>query len=137
VPEDVAQLAHRIRTRLPRVKSGTLRFWGEWFGRPYDNVHCLVRCETEDKILRLYFNEDEVLSVWAPRDLAVSDQAFKIADAARVRWEWYSYGKPKIEANRYFLEYSRTADGIASSTNIDWYKPELKPTAKQPAVEIL
>ena len=25
------------------AKSGTLRFWGDWFGRPMDNVHTVAK----------------------------------------------------------------------------------------------
>jgi hypothetical protein len=137
VADEITRQEDLIRASSPRVKSGTLRFWGDWFGRPYDNIHHLVHCDVDGDLLRLYFNDDEVLCVWAPRGLEVSDQIFKIADAAKVRWDWYSHGKPKTEENRYFLEYTKTADGIDSSTNVDWYKPELKPSVMNSAVEIL
>jgi hypothetical protein len=40
------QLAERINAALP-VKSGALRVWGDWFGRPYDNMHVIVSASSE------------------------------------------------------------------------------------------
>jgi hypothetical protein len=34
-----------IANLLRHVKRGTLRFWGEWFGRQYDNIHIVVSCD--------------------------------------------------------------------------------------------
>jgi len=41
--DQTEKLADRIKQTLPKVPSVTLRFWGEWFGRPYDNCHTLAR----------------------------------------------------------------------------------------------
>jgi hypothetical protein len=43
--------------------SGSLRFWGEWFGRPFDNYHRRVACEVTDECLQFRFKEAEVLAV--------------------------------------------------------------------------
>jgi len=135
---ETRRLAGQISRALPNVKSGTLRFWGEWFGRPYDNRHTLVRCEaSQDDLLKLYFHEDEVLSVWSPRGLTISSSSFRIAEAHRVRWEWFYYGRPKIASNLYFEEFVKSPEGILVTSNIDWYKPDFRPTPSMAAVEIL
>jgi len=42
----------------------------------------------------MHFGEEEVLSIWAPRDLHIgpsrlrSEPILRIRDAERVRWEW-------------------------------------------------
>jgi hypothetical protein len=36
---DAARVRDAILGALPNVKSGTLRIWGDWFGRPHDNIH--------------------------------------------------------------------------------------------------
>jgi hypothetical protein len=97
---EVEQLADRIRRVLPDVKKGTLRFWGIWFGRPHDNCHTLVKCDTEREVLRLYFDQGEILSVWSPKRLSVKTAKFRISNADRVRWEWFSYGRPKDSFNQ-------------------------------------
>jgi hypothetical protein len=134
---DAEQLADRISKALPHVKSGTLRFWGEWFGQPHDNCQTLLRCAAQEDILRLYFNEGETLSVWSPLKLTLDDSTFRISIADRVRWEWFYYGRPKVDSNLYFLDYVRYPKGVTATTNVDWYQPNLKPKGSRPAVEIL
>jgi hypothetical protein len=51
------EIAKDITEILPHVKRGILRFWGKWFGRPFDNYHWLVACDANDDCLRLRFNE--------------------------------------------------------------------------------
>jgi hypothetical protein len=135
--DEAQQIADAIRAALPHVKSGTLRFWGQWFGRPHDNFHRLVGCEVEQNILKVYFNEAEVLSVWSPASAIVSPLRFRITRADRVRWEWFYYGRPKIAANLYFEEYINSPETITATTNVDWYTPEFKTNRRKPAVEIL
>jgi hypothetical protein len=141
--DDAQTMAEFIKQQLPNIEPGTLRFWGEWFGRPYDNLHRLVDCDAQGDLLHVHFKEGEVLSVWSPRDLHIgpsklrSEPILRIRDAARVRWDWFSYGRPQIAANRYFEQFVRTSEGIEATTNVDWYSPNLKPLKGQPAVEML
>ena len=128
-------IAGRINSAVPRL-AGTLRFWGQWFGRPYDNVHDVVGCEIETDRLRIRFGGGEVLSVWAPRSVWVFDRNFSIKNADRVLWEWFYYGRPHLPENRYFESYTRTADGIIAEANADWYTPDLRPSRDHPAVEL-
>ena len=101
------RMSKRLNGRLTDVKSGTLRFWGEWFGRPYDNVHRLISCAADGDMLRLHFSEGELLSISNPRWMIANRLIFRISGAAQVRWEWFYYGRPKIEANLYFMEFER------------------------------
>jgi len=64
--ESVEELVERISRIIPNIPAGGLRFWGAWFGRPYDAFHQIVKGEAEQGVLRLTFNEREILSVWAP-----------------------------------------------------------------------
>lgn len=104
---------------LPRVKSGTLRFWGSWFGRPHDNHHEIVGGQAEGDLLTVRFNEDEVLRIWAPRGATIDENHFRIVDANRVRWEWFYYGRPKIPSNLYFEEFTTDGAEIRVETNVD------------------
>src|SRR5260370_37575386 len=93
------QIAARLGGSISDVKSGSLRIWGQWFGRPMDNWHTLVGCDAEGDLLRFRFNEGENLLVWAPRDVTIDQARFRIPDAHHVRWEWFYYGRPKVTAN--------------------------------------
>jgi hypothetical protein len=134
---EAERIAELIKRQLPDIKAGTLRFWGEWFGRPHDNVHRLIGRNADADLLQMYFDESEVLSVWSPHGLAIGEHMFRIADATRVRWEWFYYGRPQTAANRYFEEFVRIADRIEATTNVDWYEPTLRPEPARAAVEIL
>jgi hypothetical protein len=134
---EAEEVAKQIRSALPTLKSGTLRFWGQWFGRPFDNLHSVVGCNAQGELLQVFFNEGETLSVWAPRGAAVGENVFRVGDAERVRWEWFYYGRPRIPANLYFEEYVKSAEGVSATTNVDWYTPDLRPDLSHPAVEIV
>ena len=100
------EMAQTIDRAPPRVKHGSLQFFGEWFGRPGDNNHSIVAAEANENRLRLTFDDDETLDVWDPEELELgSDQLLVIRSASRVRWEWCSYGEPKTPENWHYIEY--------------------------------
>jgi hypothetical protein len=134
---ETQKINDQINKALPDIKRGTLRFWGDWFGRPHDNLHRLVSCECAQDVLTLHFDESEILCVWDPKALTIDRETFQIADADRVRWEWFDYGRPKTAANLYFLEYVKSLDAILATTNVDWYEPHFKTIRTAAAVEIL
>jgi hypothetical protein len=74
--------------------SGTLRFWGDWFGRPMDNVHIVteVRLDEKDNKLTLRFSNNEVCTIFDPVNIVSTDKQFCILDASKITWQWYSYG---------------------------------------------
>jgi len=82
---EAEQTANRIRIALPNIKCGTLRFWGSWFGQPYDNRHQIVDCEAEGQILLVRFDQSELLSVFSPRNASINEKRFRIDDADRAR----------------------------------------------------
>jgi hypothetical protein len=96
------RLVHFSGYRGTQSQVGSLRFWGEWFGRPYDNCHTLVSCRAEEDVLRLSFDQGETLSTWSPTGLTLDKST---SDADRVRWEWFSYGKAKTPENLYNLYF--------------------------------
>jgi len=134
---EAEQIAERINEQLATIKSGTLRFWGHWFGRPQDNWHQVVSCTSNKEILKLKFNEDESLYVWEARNATVSSETFRIASSSRVRWEWYYYGRPKTADNLYFQDFVRTKRRVEPETNVNWYEPTFEFDLSLPAVEIL
>ena len=134
---EAEQIAARIKAALPRLKTGTLRFWGEWFGRPYDNVHRVIDCDAKDDLLHIQFNEGESLHLWSPQQAELDHLMFRIQSAARVRWEWFAYGGPKSQQNRYFMDFTRIGDKVDAQTNFDWHAPNLQPTLQAPAVEMV
>jgi hypothetical protein len=124
-----------VQAAFPSLPSGTLRFWGVWFGRPYDNIHRIVSCSAYDDVLTLLFNEAETLTVRAPRRATVDAQVFRIRSADEVRWEWYSYGLPQTPENRHHLHLIRAGRRVRIESN--WPFEESLPDSAACAVEIL
>jgi hypothetical protein len=122
---------------LPDVNRGSLRFWGQWFGRTYDNVHTIVKCEASGQILRLFFDEGETLSITLPKGISVKNSLFNIKNATSVKWEWFSYGLPKVASNLRFLEFQNKGLHIDVTSDRDSYQLNLTAKLRYPAVEIL
>jgi len=83
------------------VKGGTLCFWGDWFGRPYDNYHIVVSAEwnTGESILTLLFRNGEKCTVYNPQKIVNEEKQFYISDAKKIEWEWYPYGQECVPQN--------------------------------------
>src|ERR1700751_2220433 len=113
------QLAEDITNMLPRVKTGTLRFWGKWFGKPYDNCHRVISCDATDDCLRIRFDEGEVLTVWDPVMVEIDARKFRIGNASAVRWTWFYYGRAQTPENLFYEDYVLQEDGVAFRTNGD------------------
>jgi hypothetical protein len=118
---------------------GSLRFFGEWFGgRPYDSQHTLTDVLGDNSALVLSFDGGETLTIWKPTGVSVADDGLRIARAARVRWEWFYYGRPKASENRYSIDYRVNADGSINVADTgDWYEPRHHPDPSADAVGFL
>jgi hypothetical protein len=126
-----------IDAALPSAKRGTLRIWGQWFGRPYDNLHIPIAYTAFDEGLRFVFNEDEVLTIWKPQFLVLNEAKFEISKAVRVRWEWYWYGGPKTASNLKYLDYAQSVDRAELSSNADYLVSPQMVNISGPAVELV
>lgn len=133
---DIEALASTINNHLRDIRRGTLQFFGDWFGRPHDNIHTVVRAESNVACLRIHFDEGETLDIWGPAGLEIGAERFAISDAERVRWEWFCYGLERTAKNRFFLEYSRGRTHVIGTTNVDWYTPAFDTRRECPAVQI-
>jgi hypothetical protein len=112
------QIASRLKLVLPRLKFGSLRFWGEWFGgRAFENALKITDCDARDEVLHIQFDGDESLYVWSPQPAELNRTVFSIQNADRVRFEWFYYGRPKTDQNRYFMDFIRTDNRIDAQNN--------------------
>lgn len=120
--------AKNISDLLPDVRAGSLCFFGEWFGGRPDNWHTITQAIAEGDALFILFNEGETLTIVRPKRVTVSSDDFQIDEAARVRWEWFYYGRPRRRENLYVIEYVRTGSGgIEVTDTADWHEPEHHP----------
>lgn len=134
---EAEKICNEITKALPEITPGTMRFWGVWFGRPYDGAHRIVASEHDHGVLRLRFHNDEQLTVWSPIGLELNSSKFRIRDAERVLWEFIYAGRPRTDANRFFYDFAKTPQAIVGSSNVNWFTPDLKTDPALPAVEML
>ena len=133
------QIADQINRALPSVKTGSLCVYGDFFGRPYDNMHSVLSARTsssEDSLI-LDFDQGETLEVWEPQSALITPTAFAITAASRVRWTWFYYGRSQLPENQYFIEHLRSGDDVSVATDVDWAALEFSPSARRPAVQLL
>jgi len=126
-----AQLIAKRINAAPALTSGSLRFWGEGFGK-----HKLVQCSAIGDTLLVEFDDGGTLTVVDPDGLKLSATTLLIRSATSVRWQFY-HGRSRAPENLYFYEYRRSGTTIAASTNVNWYNPHLSPSVAENAVEIL
>jgi len=88
---------------------GTMRFWGDWFGRPMDNYHKVVKAvyNEESNILVMTFDNEEECTVYSPVGISSTKKSFYIEDADVVVWLWYYYGKERTKENRFQIQYTK------------------------------
>jgi hypothetical protein len=134
-----SQIADQINQAIPDVKAGSLCVYGDFVGRPYDNIFrvCSARTSPNGDALIVEFDEGGTLEVWAPNSASITRTVFAIATASRVRWQWFSYGLPQIPENLYSIDHVRTADVVAVTHTRGVSRRYVVHAASRHAVEIL
>ena len=138
---DPAQaIADALAPHLP-LRLGALKVWGDWFGRPYDNLHVVVAARVDsDGMLVLDFDQRECLRVVRPETWALdpeSREPLRIERADRVEWGWFSSGRSRTPDNWFEERHWRDSDSIHASSTANWYVPRYAPTQTEPAVIFL
>ena len=95
---------------------GSLRFFGDWFGRPMDNYHKVVNANYYDNsdILVITFDGGEECIVKSPIDIVSTKNSFYVKGANCVTWSWYCYGKEHIKENRLQIHYKKEDENIVT-----------------------
>lgn len=130
-----AEKLSKIITNLDVKPGGTLRFYGKWFGRPYDNYHKVLECSFHNGILNFKFDTGEQLIMWNPNKIEFNDKALIINQSSCVEFLRYSYGNSQAEEN---LIIDRYSNAEISNTSIKSRKVYNKFIDQSyPAVELL
>lgn len=87
-----------------KKQGGSLCFYGDWFGRPYDNYHEIKEYSYSDDVLEIVFDEWERLIVIEPSGITNTEKEFSISHAKLVKWSYYPYGSTQAEMNK--ISYS-------------------------------
>lgn len=91
-------------------KGGSLRFFGEWFGRPHDNFHRPLSAELSETVLVILFDGGEKCTVYDPFGIVNEPNDLHIERASKIVWEWYYYGKEKTPENLCRRVYERVSE---------------------------
>ena len=124
----------KIINNLEEKPGGTLRLYGEWFGRPFDNYHKILECMFKDRILHIIFETGEKIKVWNPDKITFNNSELMIKDSTCVEFLRYYQGKPQIEENLIIDRYSNDALINSSIKSGMFYKKFIK--KGYPAVEL-
>ncbi|CAN5901316.1 hypothetical protein BH11PSE1_BH11PSE1_09030 [soil metagenome] len=133
---DAERICTRITAHLPEAAAGSLRIWGQWFGRPREQFHTIASCSAEQDVLCVTFDSGERLTLWSPGRATISGEAFCVETARRVRWEWFYYDAPPTPKNVYFLDYSREDGPLIVQTNVNWMSTAIT-DQRGPAAELV
>ena len=71
---------------------GSLCFYGDWFGRPYDNFHKIVHTNYDGEILEIKFDQWERLIIYKPDNIISTKHELKITKAKKIKWMYIPYG---------------------------------------------
>jgi hypothetical protein len=111
MPTVADHIADQIRALGPRLATGTLRLFGEWYSHPGDVNWRPTAVDSAGLELTIWWNNHSVLRVWNPDDAFVDEHTFAIARASRVRLEFYeSAGDMERRQPRRFVDY-QVVDG--------------------------
>jgi hypothetical protein len=120
---------------------GSLRVFGDWFGRPMDNIHTAVTVRSQGDVLVIEFDEGETLTVDGATAIVFDPKArehrLTVERAERVRWMWYFYGRPRLLENLYVEEHWVEGSDVKARSTVDWYTPVFNPSLGAPAVEFV
>lgn len=122
-----------------KFKGGTLRFFGNWFGRPMDNYHEIRNVELDNKnnIITLTFDQDEELKVWNPSSIQIGKKELRIRKADKVLFKWHLYGEEKIEQNLRYDSYINNGISIEFETDFLPKKRNTQCHISEPALSII
>ncbi len=112
--------------------------FGDWFGRPLDNIHAARHAVAEGDDLLVTFDESEQLRISSPSRWTFDKDVFRVERARRVVWTWFSYGLPKHAENLFTIEHWMDDDGaVRARSDETWHSPKFSPSAQEPAAELL
>ena len=129
------QLRNAIYEQMSSLRSGSLTFWGNWFGGRFDNIHRIVGADSMDDTAVIYFDHAESLVIKEPEGWSLDGGHLLVREAELVRFQWFYYGRLPSRGTLQFQEYRRVDGRLAFNTDFPTGRsPELQETS--PAVQL-
>ena len=92
-------ISHHSKNIDILTQKGSLCFYGDWFGRPYDNCHKIIHTAYDGEILEIQFDQHERLLVYNPERISSTEQELKIEKAQKVKWIYIPYQSTSHETH--------------------------------------
>lgn len=74
------------------IKKGSLYFYGESVGKPYDNYRKIRSVHYDGELLIIKFEQREELIIYHPKDVENSEKELRIGRAAKIKWSYIPSG---------------------------------------------
>ncbi|MCP9752413.1 hypothetical protein [Ferruginibacter sp. HRS2-29] len=118
----IESLLQRIGDNIQPQLTGSVCFWGQWFGKPNGHLCTIISAAYDEASgeLRLSFSGNQLLSVFEPENISIEDDLLTIGDARKVRMEWPDAGKDGRLKNRLYYEFNRLGKKVTGISNIHW-----------------
>ena len=98
------------------TKGGSLCFYGDWFGRPYDNFHQIIHTSYDGEILEIIFDQQQHLLVYQPEGITSTARKLEITKAQKVKWLYIPYGSKTTEYNTITYTYNVESKTVIKET---------------------
>lgn len=135
--QESEQILAAFERHQSRLRCGSLRFWGEWFGRPGDNCHRFVQCRrVESGVVIFVTDAGEKLTVYGPSDFVMDESTFIVRQSDRIVWEWGASELQDPESTSR-LDFVRHGDTVVMNSSDGRFRTLLQAAIEFPAVEIL
>lgn len=114
---------------LEIIAGGTLRFWGKWYGRPFDNYHRVTSTDfnKNKNIITIHFSHAEKCTIYNLQNIINEKNKFCITGASKIEWEYESYGviQPNNRKTVYTYIDEHTIEKTYSfSSNANHFDPQ-------------
>jgi hypothetical protein len=106
-----------IYEHLESLRPGSLSFWGNWFGKPYDHIHRIVGADSFEGTAVIYFDHAESLIIDIPRRWSFDGRQLVVREAERVRFQWFQYGRLPGPESLHFDEYRWVEGSLSFATD--------------------
>lgn len=133
-----SEYVNSIKQKTNLFQGGSMRIYGDWFGKPYDNLHKVVGADYDDSLneLIIRFSEGEVLTIVNPKNIFEASTFMKILEADSIKLEFLHATQDQTANNKYYLLYRYMKSKVKAETNVDWYKPSFDTSLGAPAIVI-
>jgi hypothetical protein len=125
----------KIINNLAEKPGGTLRFYGKWYRRPYDNYHMISECIFKDGILDINFDAGETIKIWNPNNIIFNTKELIIKHSTCVEFIRYNFGEKQTKENLLIDRYFGGESIHSPLKNVKVYKKIVN--HDYPAVEVL